>query len=254
MEEELGAPLFDRIGRGLVLTAAGRALVPRARDLLEGVLAATLDVSKAAKRGYYDVRIDAVDSVASYLVPPLVRPLREAFPELLLKLRTGRSAQLLPQVQAGQLDLAFVAWSGPPPGERVFRMGPYRLQFFGRRDTFADLAAVRRDDELKRFPIVEIEALPGQPTLIAEDAPTFAVAHSLASVKALVLAGFGIGAMLPFMLDDHESGQLVCADLPHDPNCSVYAVAGPLRSDPHAAVLESAILAAMRRQLEAGQP
>ncbi|MGA9470562.1 MAG: LysR family transcriptional regulator, partial [Candidatus Macondimonas sp.] len=34
LEQDLGAPVFDRIGRGIALTEAGRALLPRARDIL----------------------------------------------------------------------------------------------------------------------------------------------------------------------------------------------------------------------------
>ncbi|MSQ82084.1 MAG: LysR family transcriptional regulator [Myxococcales bacterium] len=250
LEDAVGAPLFERQGRGLALTAAGRALVPHARAVLLDVQAATRTVRRAAERGYTDLRLGAVDSVASYLVPKLLAPVRAAFPELHWKLRTARSAALLEQIDAGSLDFAVVASAGPPKAERYWRLADYNLQFFGRADHFGPLALVQQEQELKQFTLVEIEALPGQPSLIDGDAPAFAVAHSLASVKALVLAGFGIGAMLDFMLDPHERAQLVCANLPADAHCGLWAIAGPLPKDGRFHELEALLVAQL--QLLAG--
>ncbi|MBI5610751.1 MAG: LysR family transcriptional regulator [Deltaproteobacteria bacterium] len=247
LEDAVGAPLFERQGRGLVLTSAGRALVPKARAVLLDVAAATRTVRRAAERGYSDLRLGAVDSVASYLIPKLLAPVRIAFPDLHWKLRTARSAALLEQVDQGALDLAVVAASGPPKAERAFHLAPYTLCFYGRADRFAELAAVASDAELKQFPLVEIEALPGQPTMIDPEAPAYAIAHSLASVKAFVLAGFGIGAMLPFMLEPHERAQLVQANLPADPHCGLWAVCGPERSHGRARELEQLVIDELRQ-------
>ena len=49
--------------------------------------------------------------------------------------------------------------------------------------------------------------------------------QNLSAVKALVLAGLGVGQLLPFMLNDDERRCLVCAEhLQHDPDCGIYAV------------------------------
>lgn len=242
LEDAVGAPLFERQGRGLVLTPAGRALVPRARAVLQDVAAATRTVRRAAERGYTDLRFGAVDSVASYLVPRLLAPVRAAFPDLNWKVRTARSAALLEQVDNGTLDFAVVASSGPPKAERAFHLAAYTLQFYGRADRFGALASVTSDEALKQFPIVEIESLAGQPTMIDAEAPAYAIAHSLASVKAFVLAGFGIGAMLPFMLEPQELAQLVRADLPADPHCGLWAVCGQERVHGRARELEQLLI------------
>ena len=247
LEEAVGAALFDRHGRGLVLTPAGRALVPRARTLLQDVHDATRTVRRAAERGYADLRFGAVDSVASYLVPKLLAPVHQQFPELAWKLRTARSAALLEQIDAGTLDFAVVAAAGPPKAERAFRLAGYHLQFFGRAEQFARLAEVQTEAELRAFPLVEIEALPGQPTLLDSDSPAYAIAHSLASVKALVLAGFGVGAMLAFMLEPQERALLVCADMPADPHCGLWAVCGAQRPEGRARALEQLLVQELTR-------
>ena len=123
------------------------------------------------------------------------------------------------------------------------------MEFFGRIDLVPGLADVVDPDGLLAFPIVEIASLPGQPTRIVEDAPTWAVANSLASVKALVLAGFGVGAMLRFMLSDAEAATLTSANLPADPDCAVFAVCGPERADPRARDVEASLLAGLRGEL-----
>ena len=65
----------------------------------------------------------------------------------------------------------------------------------------------------------------GQPTLIGDDMPSFALAQSLATVKSLVMGGFGVGSLLHFMLDADDREVLVRAKVPHDPDCGVYLVA-----------------------------
>jgi DNA-binding transcriptional LysR family regulator len=222
LEEELGALVFERRGRTLALTAAGRALEPRARAVLEMTGSLAREIAREARP--YDWRIGVIDSVATYLFPQVVEPLGRAFPDLGLKVRTARTAELLQRVQDGQLDAAVVAHSGSPDGVRARKVAPYRLRFWGRADRFKALARARTDEEVRRFPIVELEALAGQGTMIVKGARTFATAASLASVKAFVLAGFGVGALLEFMLSPSERDLLVRAPTPSDPNCGLWVI------------------------------
>jgi DNA-binding transcriptional LysR family regulator len=241
LEESLGVALFDRRGRRVVLTPAGRALVPRARGLLEQVERAALEVGRVAERRLFDLRLGSVDSIVSHLFARVVVPLREAFPALAIKLTTGRTAELLARLERGELDLAVVAWSGEPPGARATRVGPYAFGYYGRADLFADLAEVTDESGLGAYPLIEIQALPGQPTLIAADAEDYAIAGSLGAVKALVLGGFGVGGLLDFMLSPDEEARLARAAVEHDPRCGVFvAGADDWRGDAQEAV-ESAL-------------
>jgi DNA-binding transcriptional LysR family regulator len=224
LEEEMGADLFDRQGRGLLLTAAGRALIPCARQLLRDSERARLQVQRAAEDAYFDLRVGAVDSLGTHVLPGCLSWLQAEHHELRLKLWMGRTQTLLERVERGTLDLAFVAYSGPP-SERATRVGTYGLKYYGQRARFAAIATLTSELELRRLPVVEIEALPGQPSLIHADADAFAITQNLSAVKALVMAGLGVGQLLPFMLSDDERRALVCAEhLQHDPDCGVYAV------------------------------
>lgn len=219
LEDDLGAALFRKEGRGVALTAAGRALVPRARSLLASHQQVALEVSRTAERGYWDVRLGCVDSVAAFLLPPMLAKLNRAFPELVLRLRTGRTAALLSRLRSGELDVAIVAHSGAIEGLESVRLVPYRLQYYGRTERFAQLANVRTVDELRPFPLVEIEPPPGQPVTSLEADRSHAVVSTAATVKALVLSGVGVGDLTPFMLNAAERKQLTCARIPHDASC-----------------------------------
>ena len=224
LEEEMGADLFDRQGRGMLLTAAGRALIPCARQLVRDSERARLQVQRAASDAYFDLRVGSVDSLGTHVLPSCLSWLQQEHPDLKLKLWMGRTQVLLERVERGTLDLAFVAYSGPP-SERATRIGTYGLKYYGTRSRFEQLATLKSEQELQQLPVVEIEALPGQPSLINPDTDAFAVTQNLGAVKALVLAGLGVGQLLPFMLSDEERSSLVCAEhLQHDPDCGVYAV------------------------------
>ena len=224
LEEDLGVALFDRRGRGLALTQAGRALVSRASALLDQSRQLERHARRAAERSYFDVRIGTVDSVATYLFPQVIRPLREAFAELEVKFYTGRTVSLLKRVEAGELDMVIVAWSGEPDFDQVERIGRYDLQFYAHKDAFPEIEGVEDEEEVLTCPLVQLEPLPGQPTLISEEMATFALAGSLATVKSMVLGGFGVGSLLHFMLTSKERAQLVRANVPHDPDCALFVV------------------------------
>src|SRR5262245_29926371 len=201
LEEELGVELFHRAGRGLTLTAAGRALATRANALLDDVAHVELSVRRCAERGYFDVRLGAVDSAATYLLPGVLERLHAELPELAVRLTVGRSPLLLERIQHGALDLAVVASSGPPATLAPHRpLGRYALRFYGRADRFPKLARVRSLTGLTSFPSVQIEPGPGQPSLNPDGALSHAVASNVATVKALVLAGFGIGDLPEMVL------------------------------------------------------
>ena len=56
LEQSLGTTLFDRLGRGLVLTDAGRALLPRARRILAEVRTTEANLQQEASEGPGEAR------------------------------------------------------------------------------------------------------------------------------------------------------------------------------------------------------
>jgi DNA-binding transcriptional LysR family regulator len=222
LEENLGVELFRRAGRGLELTSAGRMLANRGESLMDEVGALEHEARRVARQDYFDLRLGTVDSVATYLFPQVVRPLKQRFPDLEIKFFTARTQQLLDDLDDGELDMAILAWSGAPPLEHVERVGRYDLQFYGRADLYPDLPDVTDSAGLDAYPIVQLRPMSGQPSAVEGSTESYAIANSIATIKALVLAGFGVGSLLQFTLMPEERARLVQANVPHDPDCGVY--------------------------------
>jgi DNA-binding transcriptional LysR family regulator len=208
-----------------------------------------LQVQRAATDAYFDLRLGTVDSLGTHVLPACLTRLQANHPELKLKLWMARTQSLLERVDRGSLDLAFVAYSAPPT-ERSERVGSYSMKYYGRSDRFPELAEFKTELELRSLPVVEIEALAGQPSLIHTDADAFAITQNLSAVKALVLAGLGVGQMLPFMLSDEERERVVCAEqIQHDPDCGVYAVRSFRAFSERESQMQAELLALIAAQL-----
>ena len=115
LEAELGTPLFERRARGVVLTDAGRALLPHARAALAAADAGreAVDAIRGGLRGV--VRLGIMQSQSPpgsrVSVPRLLRDFRDRHPGVELRVGhgAGGSAEMAQQVADGTLDLAFVA-------------------------------------------------------------------------------------------------------------------------------------------------
>lgn len=100
--------LFDRVGRGLALSAEGRAFLPEARAVLARAAAAAqiLDDLAGLRRG--TVAIYASQTIASYWLPPRLVRFRREHPAVEVRLSVGNTAQVAAAVAAGEVDLGFV--------------------------------------------------------------------------------------------------------------------------------------------------
>ncbi|MFL9812707.1 LysR family transcriptional regulator [Stutzerimonas sp. VN223-3] len=104
LEDALGLRLFDRTGRSANLNAAGLRALPLAEQIIETFALMGQPESVDDYRG--ELRIGAIGTVQTGLLPPvLLRLLREA-PGVEPKLAPGVSLNLLSQIDAGEIDLA----------------------------------------------------------------------------------------------------------------------------------------------------
>jgi DNA-binding transcriptional LysR family regulator len=122
LERELGAPLFDRDRHHVILTEAGRALLPEARATLAAARAAADAVAEASAGLRGTLSIGTMIATARIDVPQLLGQFHEQHPGVLVKLRVmpGGSADLASEVMNGGLDLALLSLHGDaPPGLAV---------------------------------------------------------------------------------------------------------------------------------------
>ncbi|MDR6233407.1 LysR family transcriptional regulator [Pseudomonas oryzihabitans] len=106
LEQNLGVSLFDRNGRSALLNAAGRRALPLAEEILAtyGRMAGV----GAGEEIQGELRIGAIASVQTGLLPGTLVRLRQRAPRLEPRLVPGVSLSLLSQVDAGELDLAIL--------------------------------------------------------------------------------------------------------------------------------------------------
>jgi len=115
LEAELGAPLFDRIRKGAILTDAGRAFLPHAEALLasmrDGIDA--VGALRVADRG--TVTLAVVGTLASTTLTGRLRRFREAHPGIELRLRTALSSEVSDLVRRGDATLGLRYDTDPHP-------------------------------------------------------------------------------------------------------------------------------------------
>ena len=86
LEAQLGTPLFERTGRGVVPTAAALAIETAAREMDIGVVALARVLARQNETTTGVVRISATQEVSSYLLPPVLAALQAVEPNIQIEL------------------------------------------------------------------------------------------------------------------------------------------------------------------------
>jgi len=122
LESRYGIKLFDRVGRGIVLTQTGRDFLDEAREVVARAKAAAqvLDDLAGLKRG--SLRLAASQTVANYWLPPRIETFRRAYPGIDLHVTTGNTEQVAQDVHRGAADLGFVEGEVDDPSLSIRRM------------------------------------------------------------------------------------------------------------------------------------
>src|SRR5580698_5541144 len=105
LEEELGIPLFDRLGRRVTLTDAGRNFLPFASQALAAMDQGQRAVQTGAEPSG-PLRIGAAESLLTYRLPEVLRAFRRRFPHVELIFSPYVNATLALELEAGKLDMA----------------------------------------------------------------------------------------------------------------------------------------------------
>ncbi len=212
LEAQMGAKLFARGPGGATLTAAGEALLPRARAALAAVEEGRRAVAEVMGLTAGSVRLGAGATVCTYYLPRTLAKFRTAHPGVQIHLREANPDALLDALEAGDLDLVILA--------RVVRRGG------------GDLLRVARSGLVREKWIDDELILVGAPGVDAKCAPLVTFAHgattrtlvdlhfpgvpiamelgSIAAVKGNTRAGVGIALVSRRAVErDLAGGQLV---------------------------------------------
>lgn len=131
LEEELGVPLFDRLGRRVALTDAGRRFQPFAEKALTAMEQGQR-VIQSGTQPSGPLRIGLPESILTYRLPPILRTFRQRFPHVELSFRPHLNETLATELESGKLDMVIcmndtisnpALASVPLRTERVFLIG-----------------------------------------------------------------------------------------------------------------------------------
>lgn len=123
LESELGVELFDRSRRQIRLTSTGDLLLPKVREALDAVNEVRDAAQQTTQAITGSIVIGLMTSVTLVDVPGLLGLFRTGHPGVGVRLRATRrgSAGLVDDLASGELDLAFLALSGPVPASLTAR-------------------------------------------------------------------------------------------------------------------------------------
>lgn len=155
-EARLGVALTQRVGRGVVLTAAGRIIAHRAAEIIASVESVLAEVGQVAARQRNQIKIAAFESAALTIVPSLMAWAGEHLPDLSISYVSADLDAALTLIRDGEVDAGIVTshegvlteLAGPPTGVAMTRLTLDEVY-----------VAMPRDHPLAEQPAVDAKAL-----------------------------------------------------------------------------------------------
>ena len=105
LENEIGAKLFYRTGRGVVLTELGQSMMPRVRSLLSEFELLASEVRDQSNVPSGPVRLALQSSITQHIVGPLFQHVRADFPKIDLRLMEGFAGNIEEALANGRADV-----------------------------------------------------------------------------------------------------------------------------------------------------
>src|SRR5262250_2118911 len=109
LEAELGFKLFDRLPRGVKLSAAGRLFLEEARRILQQVQEAAARAARVARGQSGTLRIGFTENASWHgVVPDSLRVFRERHPDAELQLHPAGTVDQMHEIRSGRVDAGFL--------------------------------------------------------------------------------------------------------------------------------------------------
>jgi DNA-binding transcriptional LysR family regulator len=219
LEDELGEPLFLRVGRHVRMTAAAESLVQLGQRVFQDIrdTVGAITDRTGALRG--TLRLVGGMTVCLYVLPPLLRHLRRVHPQLDVRLTVAMAGRSIEEVRAGKVDLGLLTL--PVDETDMITVPALREELLLVTTPSHPLARQRRIQgaDLASYPFVLFE--PGSATrrviddfFLAEkiNPPIVMDTENVEIIKAMVKTGLGIG-IVPYQAIAREvrAGQFFCS-------------------------------------------
>jgi len=216
LEQRLGNRLFERVGRGLQLTSAGRALVDPARQMQSAANAFSLTSQVHSSDTAGTVRISASEMTSTYVLPPILTDLRHTHPEIQIELAVTNRVENLLEHEA---DIA-VRHAQPEQGNIIARrIGGFALGIYAHRDYLARAGGLVDMTRLDSYDWLGLDrsdlylrGFESAGMKVARDFFAFRCDDQVA-LWQMVLAGMGIGVATQFVAGQYAELEQVLTEL-----------------------------------------
>lgn len=177
LEQQCGARLFRRTGRGVVLTEFGEQLYPRLQALVLEADRLADDIRSSGGVPVGEVRVGMLPSSVPMLAGKLFSLVKERFPRVQLHLSDGPSTQLEEWLRDGRLDMALLLREGPASDSGESVLAQISLRLIG-----------PSNDPLLQEETVDLSALQGKPLVLpSHPHPLRARLDTLAEARGITL-------------------------------------------------------------------
>jgi LysR family cys regulon transcriptional activator len=215
LEDELGFQLFVRKGKSLdTVTLAGEQVLDRARIILAEAANIRSIAANLRNEAHGELRIATTHTQARFALPSAIAALNTSYPKVSVHLQPTRDAEVLAQLEAGQVDMAIISSAGAPPASGI-ALPAYRWQRVIIAPHGHPLAAGATPptlEDLAKLPLVSYESsLKSESSLrqAFESAgllPQIAMTAGDADlIKTYVRAGLGIGVLAEMAIQNSDT-------------------------------------------------
>lgn len=221
LEEALSAVLFDRLPRGMRLTAAGEVLLRHAERIYAAERAAESELSELSGLRAGRLSIGASTTIGSYLIPSVFGAFQRAHPEVRLELEIANTTVIQAMVSDGRIDLGLT--EGNVPSEQFTVEVVHYDELVAVASPTHPLSKKRKvhAQELSNAPFICRERGSGSREVIeaalAERGLTLTPAMALGSTEAIknaVAAGLGVAILSRLTVElELTAGRLALIEL-----------------------------------------
>ncbi len=212
LESELGARLFERAGKKLLLNQAGEQLLAQVRPLLDGLDAAAASLKRLGKWGQTRLRVGAAASACQHILPSVIRELKKAEPKVDLQVESGDMGAMVEMIRDNKIDLALGVSPALEPGLEICPVFSDELMFvFAPSHAWAAGRPISRD-ELRMQPLILYQRSSFTAKLVNDFFRKLDIVPSqvmeigsIEAIKELVKLDLGVSVLAPWVADKELS-------------------------------------------------
>lgn len=219
LEQSLGYPLFERVGRDLLITENGLKALPKVRqiaDILDSLQLTNLNPMSGA------LKIVASATIATYLLPKLLANFLKIYPDVSPEIHIGNTQMVIDYLDKGQANIGLIEGPALHPHLQITAWKKDTLQVFCQPKHPLTKTGKITFEQLEQYPWVLREH--GSGTRAIFDSAVEQVGTHINSaiiltrqsaIKESVKVGLGLGCLSQLSIEEElKSGQLVALESP----------------------------------------